>query len=123
MDKGLIQEKLEVLRRCVRRIESKHPASPKALGDDPDLQDIIALNLTRAVQLCVDVAAHVIAEKEVSAPATMGEAFDALANLGILSQELALRMKKAVGFQEHCRSQLSENRLGDRPHDLPQASR
>lgn len=99
MDKGLIQEKLEVLRRCVKRIEDKRPASWEALRDDPDLQDIVALNLTRAVQLCVDIAAHVIAEREVSAPATMGEAFDALSNLGILEKELALRMKKAVGFR------------------------
>lgn len=72
MDKDLIQEKLELLRRCVKRIEDKRPASSQVLKNDPDLQDIIALNLMRAVQLCVDIAAHVIADKEVSAPATMG---------------------------------------------------
>ena len=99
MDKDLIQEKLELLRRCVKRIEDKRPASSQALKNDPDLQDIIALNLMRAVQLCVDIAAHVIADKEVSAPATMGEAFETLTGLGLLDAKLGERMKRAVGFR------------------------
>ncbi len=99
MDKDLIQEKLELLRRCVKRIEDKRPASSQVLKNDPDLQDIIALNLMRAVQLCVDIAAHVIADKEVSAPATMGEAFETLTGLGLLDAKLGERMKKAVGFR------------------------
>ena len=49
MDKDLIQEKLELLRRCVKRIEDKRPATSQALQNDPDLQDIIALNLMQAV--------------------------------------------------------------------------
>lgn len=99
MDKDLIQEKLELLRRCVKRIEDKRPASSQVLKNDPDLQDIIALNLMRAVQLCVDIAAHVIADKEVSAPATMGEAFETLTELGLLDAKLGERMKRAVGFR------------------------
>lgn len=99
MDRRLIEEKLEALRRCVRRIEDKRPDSAEVLTNDPDLQDIIALNLTRAVQLCVDIAAHAIAEENVPPPGTMAQAFDALAALRILDPELAGRMKKAVGFR------------------------
>ena len=50
MDRDLIEAKLESLRRCVRRIEAKTPAGPEALHEDLDLQDIIVLNLERAVQ-------------------------------------------------------------------------
>jgi uncharacterized protein YutE (UPF0331/DUF86 family) len=99
VDKRLIEEKLESLRRCVRRIEDKRPLSAEVLVTDPDLQDIITLNLTRAVQLCVDIATHVIAESEVRAPSSMAMTFDALAELGVLKQDTAENLKKAVGFR------------------------
>jgi uncharacterized protein YutE (UPF0331/DUF86 family) len=99
MDRRLIEEKLEALRRCVARIEEKCPRSAEQLAADPDLQDIVALNLVRAVQLCVDVASHILAETEVPAPATMGEAFERLAAEGYLEPEIASRLKKAVGFR------------------------
>ena len=99
MDRHLIEEKLETLRKCVARIEGKRPASAKTLAGDADLQDIIALNLTRAVQLSVDIAAHIIADTDASAPETKAQAFDTLANLKVIEPELANRMKKAVGFR------------------------
>jgi uncharacterized protein YutE (UPF0331/DUF86 family) len=99
VDRRLIEEKLEAVRRCVARIEAKRPQTAQALASDSDLQDILALNLTRAVQLCVDVAAHLIAETDAPAPATMGEAFDRLAAMKVLDPGLATRMKKAVGFR------------------------
>lgn len=99
MDRRLIEEKLEVLRRCIKRIEEKRIASMEILAADPDLQDIISLNLTRAVQLCVDIAAHIIADSNVPAPGTMAQAFDVLAVLKVIEPNLADKMKKAVGFR------------------------
>ncbi|MDP1696728.1 MAG: DUF86 domain-containing protein [Xanthomonadaceae bacterium] len=100
MDRAVVAQKLESLRRCIARIEAKCPASAQALVDDADLQDIIALNLTRAVQLGVDIAAHLIAERmDVPAPGTMGQTFDALAQTGIIDAALSERLKKAVGFR------------------------
>lgn len=57
MDRLILAEKLEALRRCVRRVEARRTKTVEALQGDPDRQDILALNLTRAVQLCVDMAA------------------------------------------------------------------
>jgi uncharacterized protein YutE (UPF0331/DUF86 family) len=99
MDRRVIEEKLESLRRCVRRIEAKRPATVEMLKADADIQDIITLNLTRAVQLCVDIASHLLAETEVPPPSSMSEAFDALAELRILKPETAINLKKAVGFR------------------------
>jgi len=70
MDQRLIAEKLESLRFCVRRIEAKCPESSQVLQTDQDPQDIIALNITRAVQLCVDIASHIVAESERRVPDT-----------------------------------------------------
>ena len=55
MDREVIEHKLESLRRCLQRVAEKCPSNPDKLGQDPDLQDIVTLNLSRAVQLCVDL--------------------------------------------------------------------
>lgn len=99
MDSRLIEEKLESLRRCLQRISLKCPADAETLAADLDAQDIVSLNLTRAVQLSVDVAAHLIASREIPAPDTMGQAFDALADAGLIPPSLSRRLKQAVGFR------------------------
>ena len=99
MDRDLIAQKLESLRRCVERVRQRSPATAAALATDPDAQDILTLNITRAVQLCVDIGAHLIAAQNKPAPDTMGQTFDTLADMGVISADLAMRMKKSVGFR------------------------
>ena len=99
MDRELVFSKLDALRGFVERIRGKTPASADVLSDDVDLQDIISVNLERAVQTCVDIAAHIIAGSEEPPPSTMGASFDALQHLGVIPSELALRLKMAVGFR------------------------
>ena len=99
MDRDLIAQKLESLRRCVERVRQRSPATAAALANDPDAQDILTLNITRAVQLCVDIGAHLIAAQNKPAPDTMGQTFDTLADMGVISADLAMRMKKSVGFR------------------------
>lgn len=72
MDKLILAEKLEALRRCVHRIEARRTATVAALEVDVDAQDILSLNLTRAVRLCVDAAGIVVADSDQPAPQTMG---------------------------------------------------
>lgn len=99
MDREIVEQKLESLRRCLLRIETKCPSDADTLASDIDLQDIIALNLSRAVQISVDIGAHLIAGMEVPPPGTMGQTFDLLAQEGVLKNELAGCLKKAVGFR------------------------
>jgi len=99
MDRRVIDQKLESLRYCVERVRSKCPLDVASLKSDPDAQDIVVLNLSRAVQLCVDVGAHIIAESNLKAPSTMGETFDLLATGGFVEAAVAQRLKRAVGFR------------------------
>ncbi len=100
MDRQVVEQKLESLRRCLARLRVKCPASAEALEADIDAQDIVALNLTRAVQLSVDLAMHWMMDfPDIPALATMSSAFDGLARMGRLDPALALRLKKAVGFR------------------------
>lgn len=99
MVNSVLEQKLESLRRCVMRIKSKRLDSVEALTNDPDAQDILVLNISRAVQLCVDIASHIISTSPEPMPNTMGETFMTLVKLGIIEDELANRMKRSVGFR------------------------
>ena len=99
MDRLILADKLESLRRCVARVEARRAASVDELLRDPDRQDIVSLNLTRAVQLCVDIALHVLSARGQPAPGTMGEAFDRLAEAGVISDRVRRSMRAAVGFR------------------------
>lgn len=98
----------------MRHIEAKCPADAQTLATDADLQDIVALNLSRAVQVCVDIGAHLISGMDVPPPDTMGQTFDLLAQAGVLTPALASSLKKGRGFSK-CRSpQLRSHQLAHR---------
>ncbi|MEQ9463295.1 MAG: DUF86 domain-containing protein [Haliea sp.] len=99
MDQLIIEQKMESLRRCIQRIAEKTPPDVSLLIRDPDLQDILVLNLTRVVQLCVDIGSHSISATDESAPTTMGEVFTKLEKLGVISPATSEAMRKAVGFR------------------------
>lgn len=95
----IILAKTDSLRRCINRIEEKTPDSVEELHRDLDLQDIISVNLERAVQCCVDIAAHALAMSDERPPATMSESFEMLGELGVVDTKSAQCMKAAVGFR------------------------
>ena len=72
MDRLIVERKLDSLHRCLKRISGKCPASIEALQADIDLQDVLALNLSRAVQICVDLATHLISDMALPPPGSMG---------------------------------------------------
>ncbi|MBZ5755689.1 DUF86 domain-containing protein [Pseudomonas sp. S5(2021)] len=75
------------------------PPRNSTLLEDLDLQDVLVLNLSRAVQMCVDIATHVLSERRQPPPETMGGAFEQLATEKVLTPDLAERLKRAVGFR------------------------
>lgn len=82
---------------CVTGV--RRPATAAQLAADEDLQDVLVLNLSRAVQLCVDVAAHLLADSKQAIPMTMGESFVKLAASGLIDADLAVRLRRVVGFR------------------------
>ena len=99
MKTAVVLAKIESLSRSIHRIESKRPASAEALSSDLDLQDIIVVNLERAVQISVDIASIIIAKAPIQPPTSMADAFQKLGESGIIPKELATRLQKAVGFR------------------------
>jgi uncharacterized protein YutE (UPF0331/DUF86 family) len=99
MDTAVVDRKLEALRVALVRVRTMRGSSFDVLAGSADRQDVVVLNLSRAVQLCVDMAAHLLVASGQPVPATMGDAFSGVARMGVLDESLALRLRRAVGFR------------------------
>ncbi len=52
-----------------------------------------------AIETCVDIAGHVIAERRLRVPGTYAEVFEVLGDAGLLPADLRDLMVKMVGFR------------------------
>lgn len=114
MDNLLLNRKLTSLNRCLDRIKDKTPKSSSDLEQDLDLQDIIGVNLERAVQITVDIASHIIASYRLDSPNTMTGVFTVLSKAGVLDPSLANILSRTVGFRNiavHEYDQLDWNKV------------
>lgn len=98
-ENDLLDIKLESLERCLRRIRENTPENARALAEDYDAQDIVSVNLQRAIQICVDVGGHLISQQGWTAPSTMAETFTTLSEQGVIGTALADPLRRAVGFR------------------------
>ena len=99
MDKEVLEAKLAALIRCVHRVKSQGISSIEDLENNIDKQDIIILNLQRAVQICVDIGNHILLDYDTETPTTMAETFKKLAQNKLISQNTAENLSHAVGFR------------------------
>lgn len=98
MDDILIN-KAQTIERCVQRIRSVYQPAAAHFQKDINIQDIVILNLQRACEAVVDMAAHVVRMKRLGAPQSSRDFFDLLETSGLLPPELCLKMKRMVGFR------------------------
>ena len=99
MDKEVLETKLEALVRCIHRIKDQNISSLEELQTNLDKQEIIILNLQRAVQICVDIGNHLLLDYKTPTPSSMSETFKYLAENKIISHENAQDLSHAVGFR------------------------
>lgn len=99
MDKDVLETKLEALLRCVHRVKSQNISSLEELEENLDKQEIIILNLQRAVQICVDIGNHILLDYETPTPSTMAETFKYLAENKLIDSKNAEDLSHAVGFR------------------------
>ena len=95
----VIVRKLDTVSRCLIRVLENTPPSLEVLLEDYTRQDVIVLNLERAVQACVDVGLHIFSGRNEPVPDSMGDVFLRLARLGIIDEKTAQALKGTVGFR------------------------
>jgi uncharacterized protein YutE (UPF0331/DUF86 family) len=99
VDENVITSKLAELEARVARVRHHCPADAEALADDQDAFDLVAFNLMLAVQACVDVAGHLIADQGWAPAKDLREAFQRLQEHGVLSREAAGALGRASGLR------------------------
>ncbi len=98
IDPDIIYAKIGNIQNCLRRIQQATKLDPTTL-DSFDVQDIFTLNLQRAVQSAIDLAAHIVAAEGLGIPGTQREYFRLLEQANVLSPALTQKMTAMVGFR------------------------
>ena len=99
VDKDLLLAKAGSVKRHIDRVRVKSGVDADVFLKDIDRQESVAFNLHLAIQNCMDIAAHIIAEEGMGTPGSGSEMFHLLGEKGILPADLTEKMVKAVGFR------------------------
>ncbi len=70
-----------------------------AFLSDPKSRDLSLFYLFLAMQECIDLAAHWVADEGWGEPDDAGSAFDVLADRGVIDQETATALRAAAGLR------------------------
>jgi uncharacterized protein YutE (UPF0331/DUF86 family) len=98
IDYDVVYAKAGNIRNCLRRIrEVTHLEADRLV--DIDVQDIFVLNLQRAIQSAIDLAAHLVAAEGLGLPGSIRENFTLLQRANIITPQIASEMTKMVGFR------------------------
>lgn len=91
--------KADIIERALARATTTWERHVDDLETDFDAQDVILVNLQRACEASIDLAMHAVRLRELGLPKDSRDAFTLLEQAGLLSGQLAGRMKKMVGFR------------------------
>jgi uncharacterized protein YutE (UPF0331/DUF86 family) len=98
VDHDILLAKIAAIRKHVGRIRTTTRSKPESL-DDLDVQDIYVLNLQRAVQAAIDLAAHMVADERLGLPNSLKENFVLLETARIIEPSLSRGLQAMVGFR------------------------
>jgi uncharacterized protein YutE (UPF0331/DUF86 family) len=99
VDKTVAAAKIAAIRDAVDRIRATLPETAQAFEEDRTAREVVVLNLFVALQECVSLATHWLADAGQKVPGSYREIFLALAEGGVLPVELARRLAAAAGFR------------------------
>ncbi len=99
VDANLVTAKLRELAERIERVRSHCPPAAADLAADPDALDLVSFNLMLAVQSCLDLASHLISDEDWPPAGTAAEAFQRLAEHGVVSRKTAETLGKATGLR------------------------
>ena len=99
VDEAVRAAKIAAISDAVYRIRQVLPASAAEFASDRTRREVVLLNLFVAIQECLSLASHYLADTGRNVPATYGEVFQALANEGLITRELSQKLAGAAAFR------------------------
>jgi uncharacterized protein YutE (UPF0331/DUF86 family) len=98
IDPDVVYGKVNRIQNCLKRIYDTVDGDLSKL-DAYDVQDVVTLNLQRAAQLVIDLAAHVVRAKSLGMPQSLKDNFQLLYTGKIIDNTLKEKMQRLVGFR------------------------
>jgi uncharacterized protein YutE (UPF0331/DUF86 family) len=98
MGNDVIYNKIEIIERCIDRVNEVYEGDHKNL-EDYTKQDSIILNIQRACEAAIDIAMHIVSEKRLGIPQNSRDAFDVLCSNKMVSADLNKKLKSMIGFR------------------------
>jgi uncharacterized protein YutE (UPF0331/DUF86 family) len=99
VDSALVAAKIAIVRDATARMRSVLPASLDEFVEDRTAREVVTLNLFVAIQACLDLATHWLADAGWNVPSTYADVFSSLREHGVISSDLADRLSSASGFR------------------------
>lgn len=99
VDETVLAAKLAELADRIGRVRHHRPADTETLAADRDVFDLVSFNLMLAVQTCVDIAGHLIADEGWAPPKDLAESFQRLHEHGVVSRESSEALARAAGLR------------------------
>jgi uncharacterized protein YutE (UPF0331/DUF86 family) len=90
--------KLASIERSLNRIRTVTGEKPEAI-DDLDIEEIVVLNLQRAIQATIDLAAHLISGRGWGLPDSLKAHFRILDEQRVIDASLSERLQAMIGFR------------------------
>ena len=97
-NKAVILNKYESIERCINRINEEYQGNSKNL-EDYTKADSIILNLQRACELVIDIAAYIVSSRKLGIPQSKKDNFELLLKNNLISKETFKNMKGMIGFR------------------------
>lgn len=99
VDSALLAAKIAAVRDATARVRAVLPESMEAFIADRTAREVVTLNLFVAIQSCLDLAAHWLADAGWDMPGAYADVFTALARHAVIPDELATRLAAAAAFR------------------------
>jgi uncharacterized protein YutE (UPF0331/DUF86 family) len=99
VDPDLLRRKLAELGTLLAQISEFKDTTVEAYRSDWRTQRIVERTLQMAIESCLDIANHVVADSKLRIPSTYAETFDVLTEAGLLNPSMQLSMRRMVGFR------------------------
>ena len=99
VDQEIVRSKIAHIQHSLQRLREKQSVSLRELQSNQDIQDVVLHNLQNAIQGCLDLSSHIIADEGWAIPPTQAGLFQVLSDHKIITPEQAVKMKAMVGFR------------------------
>jgi uncharacterized protein YutE (UPF0331/DUF86 family) len=99
VDRVILAAKVGAVRDAVSRVRSVLPADAESFLADRTAREVVVLNMFIALQECLALAAHWIADEGEQVPSSYADMFRHLGEKQVLGSALAARMAAASGFR------------------------